>query len=236
MRMRLRVWTDRKWWRVGGAVLLLGLSGCGADTPPTPPTSSYGSSSYDYGYGDSSQEISFLNDAPSQAAPEVGLFDITLTDLQGAQAKVSDFAKGRSIVLVVTRGNTDPVCPYCSTQTAHYIRDYAKFADKNAEVVLVYPVAEKGDESRWSRFLEDVRGRLTDPTETVPFPVVFDVQLAAVDKLGIRKDLSKPATYIVDPEGTVRYAYVGATWVDRPSTAAVLAELDALGKSDAAGE
>jgi peroxiredoxin len=64
----------------------------------------------------------------------------------------------------------------------------------------------------------------------VPFPVLLDVQLQAVDQLGIRKDLSKPATYIVDRTGEVRYAYVGNHLADRPSVQAVLQQLDQFAK------
>lgn len=59
-------------------------------------------------------------------------------------------------------------------------------------------------------------------------PLVFDPELKVVDKLGIRKDLSKPATYILDPKGQVQYAYVGATLADRPSVKAMLDQLDEM--------
>jgi peroxiredoxin len=212
------------------AVLL--CAGCGDE--PEPAASSYGSADGGYGhsgyggYDSYSSEIVFADNAASQAPPEVGLYDLTFTTLDGKTTAVRDYGAGKSIVLVVTRGNTQPVCPFCSTQTANFIRDYAQFQSRSAEVVLVYPVESPGDEQNWSRFLADVRTKLNDPEKLVPFPVVFDVNLTAVDRLGIRKDLSKPATYIVDPQGQVRYAYVGAHWADRPSIAAVLKELDKL--------
>jgi peroxiredoxin len=59
---------------------------------------------------------------------------------------------------------------------------------------------------------------------------VLDVELKAVDQLGIRKDLSKPATYVIDKEGKLRYAYVGKTLADRPSVKAILAELDQINR------
>lgn len=67
------------------------------------------------------------------------------------------------------------------------------------------------------------------------FPVVLDVELKAVDRLGIRKDLSKPATYIIDRDGRVRFAYVGANIADRPGVDAIVAQLDQIvgGESDA---
>ena len=58
--------------------------------------------------------------------------------------------------------------------------------------------------------------------------VVLDIELKAVDSLGIRKDLSKPATYILDKAGHVRFAYVGKSLSDRPSIKAILKQLDTL--------
>ena len=61
-----------------------------------------------------------------------------------------------------------------------------------------------------------------------PFPLVLDVELHAVDQLGIRADLSKPATYILDKQGQVRFAYVGSTIADRPSVKSLLDQLTAI--------
>ncbi len=211
------------------------FSGCEKQKTPAPAApGSYGTSnggysgygSYDNGYG--SSEIKFLDELDSQAAPEVGLYDLAFTKADGKQTAVREFGNGKSVVLVVTRGNTIPICPYCSTQTANYIREYEKFQKRNTEVVLVYPVEASKDQENLKTFLEDAKGRLDDPGRTVPFPVVFDVELTAVDRLGIRKDLSKPATYLISPEGEVQFAYVGSHWGDRPSTKKILERLDEL--------
>ena len=50
--------------------------------------------------------------------------------------------------------------------------------------------------------------------------------MSACDRLGIRDDLAKPSTYILDTRGNVVYAYVGETSTDRPSVKAVLTQLD----------
>ena len=62
---------------------------------------------------------------------------------------------------------------------------------------------------------------------------MLDVQLKVVDQLGIRKDLSKPATYILDKEGQTRFAYVGESLADRPSVKALLEQLDLLNREAA---
>jgi peroxiredoxin len=61
--------------------------------------------------------------------------------------------------------------------------------------------------------------------ERPPFPVVLDVGLAATDRLGLREDLAKPATYILDKEGRTRFAYVGRSLADRPSVKSILEQL-----------
>ncbi len=207
---------------MGGAIL---LSGCGARSPAP------SSSGYDYGnYGFGAAEITFLDDAPANISVDehVGFSDLTFTSPDGRQQKVRDHLGAHGAVVVITRGATDPICPYCSTQTAGYIRDYEQFRQRGVEVLLVYPLETRQQESRLEAFLTNARGRLAQPQQSVPFPVVFDVELSAVNQLGIRQDLSKPATFIVDARGVVRYAYVGAHLADRPSTAAVLRELDKL--------
>ena len=66
--------------------------------------------------------------------------------------------------------------------------------------------------------------------DPIPFPVLLDENFTAVDKLGIRGDLAKPSSYIIDKQGQVRFAYVGATNADRPSVQSLLKQLDAITK------
>jgi len=198
--------------------------GCG-DTPPDP----YANSDDDGGYGDyggyyGTDEITFLDEASSNASLDAGLTGISFTESSGDERKIGELAPGKTLVVVVTRGNTVPICPYCSTQTARLIENYAAFKELGAEVAVVYPIETGDDSTRLTNFLDDVKTRIDDASNPVPFPVLLDVELKGVDQLGIRKDLSKPATYIVDAEGVVRYAYVGEHLADRPSIPALLAE------------
>jgi peroxiredoxin len=55
---------------------------------------------------------------------------------------------------------------------------------------------------------------------------LLDRDCTACDRLGIRADLAKPSTYVLDTKGNVTYAYVGETSTDRPSVKAVLDQLD----------
>lgn len=177
-----------------------------------------------------SELIKFLDSAPSNTTDDEEFGQLIFQDLEGKDHLLADYSPGKSIVLVITRGNTGSICPYCSTQVARLIRDYQQISKLNAEVVVVYPVEDLDDGPLLEKFLNRSRQTLNDAKREIPFPVVLDARLVNVDKLGIRKDLSKPATYIVDPAGRVRYAYVGESLADRPSVAAIVAELKKLTK------
>ena len=77
-------------------------------------------------------------------------------------------------------------------------------------------------------FLAAVKEQAND--QVVPFPLLYDQDLKAVDQLGIRYQLAKPSTLIFDREGNLRYAYVGKDLSDRPSVKAMLDQLDQFTK------
>jgi peroxiredoxin len=164
---------------------------------------------------------------------DVGSLDFVSID--GKPVDLRLFRGQRNVVLVVTRGNTSGtgpgaydgnICLYCATQTSRLIANYQAFRDHDAEVVVVFPIRQVADSGSVSQFHEALRrdGTTAEP----PFPLVLDVELRAVDQLGIRADLSKPATYILDKQGQVRFAYVGATIADRPSIQSMLEQLAAV--------
>jgi peroxiredoxin len=160
---------------------------------------------------------------------------LAFVGVDGQPVNLKQFVGQKNVVLIVTRGNTtkavagpyrDNICLYCATQTSRLIANYQAFQDQGAEVVVVYPIKELADKSSVGQFLESVRK--VGATAAPPFPLVLDVGLQAVDQLGIRADLAKPATYIVDKAGEVRFAYVGATIADRPSVQSLLDQLGTI--------
>lgn len=156
--------------------------------------------------------------------------DLQFTDQAGKTVPLKSLFGDKHLVLVITRGYNGQICPYCATQTARLIANYKEFTNRGAEVVLVYPIAQPADEPRLADFTK--RALKLDPgaeaAGAVPFPVLLDVNLAAVDALGIRKDLSKPSTYIFDKTGKLHFAYVSSSLTDRPSVKALLEQLDLL--------
>lgn len=210
------------------AVLL--LAGCGKESEP--PAGSIGVTG---NYLEDYRTIQFKDDVQSNAAADGSIADLSFTDINGNEASLKDYLGKKHVVLVVTRGFNGSVCLYCATQTSRLLTSYAKFSERDAEVIVVFPVVTPDDSIRHRDFAVSVKEKLDTPVEKIPFPIVLDVELKAVDHLGIRKDLSKPATYILDKQGQTRFAYVGDSLADRPSVQALLDQLDALNK-DASGK
>jgi peroxiredoxin len=177
---------------------------------------------------DGGPQITFLDVVESNGQPQAALAEFRFNDPDGNEIVISDLLTHGNVVLVVLQGNIGSVCPYCSTQTSRLIANYAEFSRRNTEVVVVYPVEKQEDVGAYNEFLGGTKKRLNDPDTVVPFPMVLDVGLTVVDQLGLRAFLSKPATYILDRRGNVRFAYIGANLADRPSVQAMLDVIDSL--------
>jgi peroxiredoxin len=200
------------------AVLLLCLlvAGCARNSP--------GDSADSIGPAD----IHFLDDAAPNAAPGDAILNLQFTDQAGKSVRPRDLIGAKNLVVVFTRGYNGSICPYCSSYTSSLITNYPKISERATEVLVVYPIAKPDQSQRLDEFLKATFVRSGDGVTKSPFPVVLDVELKAVDALGIRKDLAKPATYILDKVGHVRFAYVGKSLSDRPSIKVILKQLDTL--------
>lgn len=195
---------------IGSCIAL--LSGCNS-----------GESKYGYGYGGvAPANVKFHDDVEPNVEFASGPCEMRFVDAAGNEVSLADYQGRKRVVLVFTRGFYGQICPYCATQTSRLIANYDEICKREAEIVVVFP----GDGTKVQDF---VKASLPSaPDQNVPFPIVLDETLAAVDQMAIRGNLAKPSTYILDKQGEIRFAYVGATEVDRPSIKAVLAQLDAI--------
>ena len=121
------------------------------------------------------------------------------------------------------------ICPFCTTQTSRLIANYDKFVKRNCEVIVVYP----GSDEHVGAFVQAALKTEKEQVDNVPFPIVLDRDYKATNYFHIRSAQAHPSTYLIDKEGAVQLAYVGADMsADRPSVKSLLEKLDAIEKRD----
>ena len=165
------------------------------------------------------------DDAPANRVVSPEELPATFIDRAGKSVELASY-RGRFVVLVVVRGlpaSGGAFCGYCLAQANGLTANYPQFQQRKAEVLLVVP----GSPEVADAFARQAGERAT--AAPLPYPLVVDPDAVAVGRLGIRGDLAKPSTFILDADGRVVYAYVGKSPSDRPSVRALLGELDRLG-------
>jgi peroxiredoxin len=162
------------------------------------------------------------------------LLDLPLADEKGQPVSLRERLGKEHLVIVFTRGSMASVapadkgpqwkklpnvCPYCSTQASGIASNMPEFKNQQAEVLIVFPVSqisESGDATT-------LKKSVANPLDPPPFPILLDVKLQAVEKLGIRAHLARPASFIIDKKGNLRFAYVAKQGsADRPSGSELL--------------
>src|SRR5689334_17123181 len=193
--------------------LALGLLGCGNRGPEVPRI--------DYAQSDAYAAAAFKDDAPANAKVSGTDFPIAFVDCNGHPVDLAQYRGRKKVVLIVLRGMPQSpggvFCPTCLAQTSSLLANQGEFAKRGAELLVVFP----GPADRLGEFLQRAKGRTPGEPARL-FQVLLDQECRACDRLGIRDDLAKPSTYILDTQGHLVYAYVGETSTDRPSVKAIL--------------
>lgn len=179
-----------------------------------------------------------ISDAPRETNEDnvtaEQLLDLPLVDEQGQPVSLRERLGKQHLVIVFTRGSLASVpagdkgpqwkslpnvCPYCSTQASGIANNMPQFKDQQAEVLIVFPVSQMSE----GNDATTLRKFISNPMDPPPFPILLDVKLQAVEKLGIRAHLARPASFIVDKKGNLRFAYVAKQGsADRPSGSELL--------------
>jgi len=109
----------------------------------------------------------------------------------------------------------------CPTEIAAFGKMYKEFADRDAQILGGSTDSEFVHRA-WRVHHEDLKN--------LPFPMLADIKRDLTGQLGIIDEnagVAQRATYIVDPEGVIRFAYVTDLSVGR-NPQEVLRVLDAL--------
>ncbi len=204
--------------------LLVATAGCGStdETKPKP--------AYDYNTpADFNQTASQFHADPAPNRTVSGeQVPLQFVDMNGKSVDLASHRGKSNVVLVVVKGMPKSpggaYCPGCLAQVNSLAANYDEFKKRDAEIVMVFP----GPSDKLPQFLTTAKVDGVGGNPKVPFALLLDQDLKAVDALGIRGDLAKPSTYILDKKGNAVFAFVGETTTDRPSVKALLAQLDKL--------
>ena len=98
---------------------------------------------------------------------------------------------------------------------------------------------------QWERFEEaglQVAGIVVDPVENnaamvdkllLPFPILSDPEGRVIRDFGVWSDgeggTAKPSLFLVEPDGSVAFRYVGEDFADRPTDDELFAAVAAMG-------
>jgi len=154
-----------------------------------------------------------------QRFPEFALTGVVSNDLDSAfQPITQDSFPGKWRVVFFWPKDFTFVCP---TEIAAFGRLEKEFAARDAQVLGV---------SIDSEFVHLAWRREKDELKKLPFPMLSDLKRELSSRLGIldpQAGVAQRATFIVDPQGVIRFVYVTDLNVGR-SPEEVLRVLDAL--------
>lgn len=154
-----------------------------------------------------------------QKLPEFSVTATVSTDIKSAfQGIDNDTYKGKWLVLFAWPKDFTFVCP---TEIAEFGKLNREFADRDAQVLGLSTDSEFVHLA-WRQNHEDLKD--------LPFPMLADVKRELSDSLGIldpAEGVAQRATYIIDPDGIIRFVMVTDLNVGRNSKE-VLRVLDAL--------
>jgi lipoyl-dependent peroxiredoxin subunit C len=150
--------------------------------------------------------------------PQFSLKATVSEELESAFTTVSnDSYAGKWLVLFFWPKDFTFVCP---TEIAEFGRKNGDFAERDAQV-LGASVDSEFVHLAWRKDHKDLRG--------LPFPMLADIRKDLSSALGVldEEGVAKRATFVVDPQGVIRFASVTDMNVGR-NVNEVLRVLDAL--------
>lgn len=144
---------------------------------------------------------------PSKAPPA------TVTKRDGTQVDLATMWANQKVLVVFYRGGW---CPYCQKQLVELQTNQKKFADAGAIILgISSDAAEDANKTRDKLQLN--------------FELYSDPQLAVISQWGVEdvgSNIARPATFVVEPGGTITYRRIGKGPADRPTIEELISALE----------
>ena len=151
--------------------------------------------------------------------------DFTLSTPDQSAIHLAQQLEEGPVVVVALRGWPGYQCPMCTRQVGAFIAQAEALKAAGAHVVLVYP----GPADQLSEHAQEFTSNTTLPAN---FSYVIDPDYSFTNLYGLRWDAERetayPSTFVVDAQGTVRFAKVSQGHGGRAKVADVLAALGEL--------
>lgn len=171
------------------------------------------------------KDMKFKDNIKTNADAPKTVSELVFINKDGGEVKLADYNGKKHVILVFTEGFNGMLCPFCQTQTSRLVANYAKFEERDCEIIVVYP----GPKDHVEEFVEAALKTEKKQVDKLPFPIVLDQEFKATNFFDIHSKHAHPSTYLIDKNGGVQFAYVGSDMTaDRPSVKALLKKLDEL--------
>lgn len=149
--------------------------------------------------------------------------DFTLSTPEGKAVTLSALTAKGPVVLIVLRGYPGYQCPFCQKQVHDFKANAARFRAEHAELLLVYPGPPDQASAKAGEFLK--------PEGALPanFHLVVDPDYKMTKRYGLRWDAphetAYPSTFVIAPDGEVRWRKISHEHGDRTTADEVLAAI-----------
>lgn len=161
----------------------------------------------------------------------------SLRDYKGEEVAIDELLQQGPVVISFIRGSW---CPFCMAELAHYqaMMNIPAAQDQNITVIFITPQISGQSEAMMDHSNDRVRV-LIDPENKIAqmFGLVFTLDERSqsiyaeigADLATLNGDTSYtlpiPATYLVDVEKVIRYAFIDGNYMNRAEPEIVLAQL-----------
>jgi thioredoxin-dependent peroxiredoxin len=162
--------------------------------------------------------------AMPSAAPKVGETapNFTLTTLDNRSVELKPLTATTRVVLVVLRGWPGYQCPLCTRQVQDFVAHAREFAERNVQVVMVYPGPAEQLKAHAGEFLQDKQWPAN-------FLFVIDPDYTFTTAYGLRweakKETAYPSTFVIERGGVIGFAHISDSHGNRLSAQRTLEQL-----------